>query len=95
MTEVIESFDISLLDRFTCLFDKDEDFSDEKWRKDAKNFIFWDYIGIKGDAKFQAARSAVCGTTAVIGFITKDMKHVWVASLGDSDAGESCVYGLD
>ncbi|KAF9034428.1 protein serine/threonine phosphatase 2C [Hymenopellis radicata] len=87
MTEVIESFDISLLDKFTVLFDKDEDFSDEKWHGDAaEGFIFHKHLGIKGDAKFHAARCAVTGTTAVIGFITKDRKHVWVASLGDSDA---------
>ncbi|KAF9034431.1 protein serine/threonine phosphatase 2C [Hymenopellis radicata] len=86
MTEVIESFDISLLDKFTVLFDKDEDFSDEKWHGDAaEGFIFHKHLGIKGDAKFHATRCAVTGTTAVIGFITKDRKHVWVASLGDSD----------
>ncbi len=34
------------------------------------------------------ARRAVSGTTAIIGFLTKDKEDLWVACLGDSEACE-------
>ncbi|KAJ4467026.1 hypothetical protein J3R30DRAFT_3309846 [Lentinula aciculospora] len=41
---------------------------------------------LKEHTKFQRARYAVVGTTALISFVDRAKENVWVASLGDSDA---------
>ncbi|KAF8901564.1 phosphatase 2C-like domain-containing protein [Mucidula mucida] len=83
MKTAIEEFDKSLLLNFTKLFDDGEDFSDKKW--DARSEIY-KVVGYQGDQTFTDARLAIVGSTALIAYIKSAKTHVWVASLGDSDA---------
>ncbi|KAK7039390.1 protein serine threonine phosphatase 2C [Favolaschia claudopus] len=86
MKETIEEFDKSLLTPITALFEPGEDFSDPRWL-DPADYIH-PVIGgyTKEEPQFKVGRRAVVGTTALIAYIDKDAKHLWVASLGDSDA---------
>ncbi len=85
MKTAIEEFDKSLLLNFTKLFDDGEDFSDKKW--DDRSEIY-KVVGYQGDQTFTDARLAIVGSTALIAYINRAKPHVWVASLGDSNAGE-------
>ncbi|KAJ6624121.1 phosphatase 2C-like domain-containing protein [Mycena sp. CBHHK59/15] len=84
ITQIFEDFDRSLILRVTKLFDPKEDWSGKHW-DDAGNIH--DVIGYGNhDPQFREARLAVVGTTVLIGIIDKEKKHIWVVSLGDSDA---------
>ncbi|KAE9392774.1 protein serine/threonine phosphatase 2C [Gymnopus androsaceus JB14] len=82
----IEDYDRSLLQRVVDEFpQKDQtDWSDPFWQDEREVFEVLGYN--KSDPKFQMARYAVVGTTALIAFIDKAKENIWVASLGDSDA---------
>ncbi|KAF9028062.1 protein serine/threonine phosphatase 2C [Hymenopellis radicata] len=84
MKTAIEEFDSSLLRNFTKLFDEGEDFSHEKWNDKSE---IYRVVGYRGDQTFTDARLAIVGSTALVAFINRARTHVWVASLGDSDAG--------
>lgn len=84
MKSEIKQFDDSLLENFTKLFAEGEDFSHEQWDDASELYAV---IGYRGDKTFEDSRLAVVGSTAVIAFINSARTHVWVASLGDSDAG--------
>lgn len=86
MKTEIQEFDNSLLRGFTDQFDENEDFSDEIWG--GTGGYVYGVIGYKGDPTFQMGRRAIVGSTALIGFVNRARTHVWVASLGDCDAGE-------
>ncbi|KAF9070006.1 phosphatase 2C-like domain-containing protein [Rhodocollybia butyracea] len=83
----IEDFDRSLLqDGVINEFpEKDQtDWSDPKWQNHDE---VWLVLGwLREHPKFQRARYAVAGTTALIAFIDNAKENIWVASLGDSDA---------
>ncbi|KAF9025098.1 protein serine/threonine phosphatase 2C [Hymenopellis radicata] len=83
MKTTIEEFDSSLLRNFTKLFDEGEDFSHEKWNDKSE---IYRVVGYRGDQTFTDARLAIVGSTALVAFINRARTHVWVASLGDSDA---------
>ncbi|KAJ6584286.1 phosphatase 2C-like domain-containing protein [Mycena sp. CBHHK59/15] len=84
ITQIFEDFDRSLILKVTQLFDPGEDWSGMHW-EDARNVH-----GVVGygnhHPQFREARLAVVGTTVLIGIIDKEKKHIWVVSLGDSDA---------
>lgn len=85
ITQVFEDFDRSLIMKVTELFAPGEDWLDERW-KDMDNVF--EVIGYgKQDPQFRDGRLAVIGATVLIGIIDKEKNHVWVMSLGDSDAG--------
>ncbi|KAF9029246.1 protein serine/threonine phosphatase 2C [Hymenopellis radicata] len=88
MKTAIENFDQSLLRNFTSLFER-EDFSGANWDDDRKGQGIYSVVGYKGEETFETVRRAVVGSTALIAFINKDRTKVWVASLGDSDAGKN------
>ncbi|KAF9068882.1 phosphatase 2C-like domain-containing protein [Rhodocollybia butyracea] len=83
----IEDYDRSLLeDGVINEFPEKEqtDWSDPMWRDHDE---VWLVLGwLREHPKFQRARYAVVGTTALVAFIDKAKENVWVASLGDSDA---------
>ncbi|KAF9064921.1 phosphatase 2C-like domain-containing protein [Rhodocollybia butyracea] len=83
----IEDYDRSLLqDGVINEFpQKDQtDWSDLKWQNQDE---VWLVLGwLREHPKFQRARYAVAGTTALIAFIDNAKENIWVASLGDSDA---------
>ncbi|KAF9007271.1 protein serine/threonine phosphatase 2C [Hymenopellis radicata] len=83
MKSEIKQFDDSLLENFTKLFAEGEDFSHEQWDDASELYAV---IGYRGSKTFEDSRLAVIGSTAVIAFINSARTHVWVASLGDSDA---------
>ena len=88
LTKGIEDFDASLIDAVYKLFPDGAatDWSDEYWKGP---FYVYERIGrSKEDERFRSVRRAVVGTTALVAFVDKDSKYVWVASLGDSEAGE-------
>ncbi|KAH7872128.1 phosphatase 2C-like domain-containing protein [Lentinula edodes] len=60
------------------------DWSDPFWEDEREVFSVLGWL--KEHPKFQRARYAVVGTTALIAFIDRAKENVWVASLGDSDA---------
>jgi pyruvate dehydrogenase phosphatase len=88
----IEDYDRSLLqDGVINEFpEKDQtDWSDPKWQNRDE---VWLVLGwLREHPKFQRARYAVAGTTALIAFIDNAKENIWVASLGDSDA---CLFFL-
>ncbi|KAF9068869.1 phosphatase 2C-like domain-containing protein [Rhodocollybia butyracea] len=92
----IEDYDRSLLyDGVINEFpQKDQtDWSDPVWHDQDE---IWLVLGwLREHPKFQRARYAVVGTTALVAFIDKAKENVWVASLGDSDAflGERSLDG--
>ncbi|KAF9009826.1 protein serine/threonine phosphatase 2C [Hymenopellis radicata] len=83
MKSEIKRFDDSLLEKFTKRFAKGEDFSDEKWNDPSELYAV---IGYRGSKTFDDSRLAIVGSTALIAFVNSARTHVWVASLGDSDA---------
>ena len=92
LVEGIEDFDKSLLQTITDLFPYKEntDWAADKWKDPGEvHEIVGYYIT---EERFKKSRRAVVGSTALIGFINKSKENVWVASLGDSDAGEQFVY---
>ncbi|KAJ6606691.1 phosphatase 2C-like domain-containing protein [Mycena sp. CBHHK59/15] len=84
ITQIVEDFDRSLILKVTTLFDPQEDWSGEHW-DDPRNIFAVIGYG-KHEPQFRDARLAVVGTTVLIGIIDKKKKHIWVVSLGDSDA---------
>ena len=86
MTQIFEAFDRSLISKVTQLFIGKPDLSDPLW--DDQGEVF-EVIGYgHQDPQFSAGRLATVGTTVLIGIIDKEKRHIWVVSLGDSDAGE-------
>ncbi|KAJ7230264.1 phosphatase 2C-like domain-containing protein, partial [Mycena pura] len=86
MRDTIVEFDRSLLAEVTRLFEPGEDFSNPRWLDRANEIhpVIGGYT--REEPQFKAGRRAVSGTTALIVYIEKGEKHLWVASLGDSDA---------
>jgi pyruvate dehydrogenase phosphatase len=85
IAQIFEDFDRSLILKVIQLFTPGEDWSDIHWT-DAGNVH--DVIGYgQQDSQFREGRLATVGTTVLIGIIDKEKKHIWVVSLGDSDAG--------
>ncbi|KAJ7731005.1 phosphatase 2C-like domain-containing protein [Mycena maculata] len=84
ISKIFEDFDQALLSEVTGLF---KDFKDKKWSEWSDSSEVHDVIG-RGpkDSQFRAGRRAVVGTTVLIGIIDNNKKHIWVVSLGDSDA---------
>ncbi|KAJ7608931.1 phosphatase 2C-like domain-containing protein [Mycena polygramma] len=84
ITKIFEDFDRALIAKVYQLFDPKEDWLGEHWL-DAGNVH--EVIGYgKQDPQFRDGRFATVGTTVLMGIIDKDKKHIWVISLGDSDA---------
>ncbi|KAJ6622037.1 phosphatase 2C-like domain-containing protein [Mycena sp. CBHHK59/15] len=84
ITQILEDFDRSLVLKVTELFTPGEDWSDMHWA-DPGNVH--DVVGYGNQhPQFREGRLAVVGTTVLIGIIDKEKKHIWVVSLGDSDA---------
>ncbi|KAL1698494.1 phosphatase 2C-like domain-containing protein [Schizophyllum commune] len=83
----IEDFDTSLLDDVLKHFPQgaDTDWDDPLWDDPAEVFEIIGYS--KDDPVFVAARRTIVGATALVGFIDKQKRNLWVASLGDSEAG--------
>ncbi|KAJ7154125.1 hypothetical protein C8R46DRAFT_1041872 [Mycena filopes] len=85
ITQIFREFDESLILKVTELFDPGEDWADEAWKD---NGNIYEVVGYsRQDPRFAAARLAVVGTTVLPGIIDKSKRHLWVVSLGDSDAG--------
>ena len=84
----IREFDASLIDEVYNLFPEgaQTDWDDGFW--DEPYWIF-DALGgrSKESEKFRTARRAVVGTTTLVAFIDQAKENIWVASLGDSEAG--------
>ncbi|KAJ7362261.1 hypothetical protein DFH08DRAFT_321263 [Mycena albidolilacea] len=87
MKDTIEEFDRSLLLPLLGLFDEGEDWSDPKWLNTETEV--YPRIGDpdKDDERYAAGMRATVGSTALIAFLDKQRKYLWVASLGDCDAG--------
>ncbi|KAJ7866043.1 phosphatase 2C-like domain-containing protein [Mycena olivaceomarginata] len=86
MKETIEEFDWSLLLPLLALFDEGEDWSDPKWlNTETEVYPRIGYLD-KDDERYAAGTRATVGSTALIAFLDKQRKHLWVASLGDCDA---------
>ncbi|KAF8828313.1 hypothetical protein HHX47_DHR4000530 [Lentinula edodes] len=69
------------------------DWSDPFWEDEREVFSVLGWL--KEHPKFQRARYAVVGTTALIAFIDRAKENVWVASLGDSDACQKREDGVN
>ena len=84
----IEDFDASLLDDVLKHFPQgvDTDWDDPLWDDPAEVFEIIGYSG--DDPVFVAARRTIVGATVLVGFIDKQKRNLWVASLGDSEAGK-------
>ncbi|KAJ7658280.1 phosphatase 2C-like domain-containing protein [Mycena polygramma] len=81
--QIFEDFDRVLVAKVYELFDS-EDWSGEHWQ-DAGNVH--EVIGYgKQDSQFRDGRLTIVGTTVLMGIIDKNNQHIWVVSLGDSDA---------
>ncbi|KAI5888299.1 protein serine/threonine phosphatase 2C [Schizophyllum commune H4-8] len=82
----IEDFDASLLDNVLKHFPQgaDTDWDDPLWDDPAEVFDIFGYS--REDPVFVAARRTIVGSTALVGFIDREKKNLWVASLGDSEA---------
>ncbi|KAF5344924.1 hypothetical protein D9758_011586 [Tetrapyrgos nigripes] len=82
----IEDFDRSLLQGFYDIWPKKDqtDWDDPLWLDPGEVFEVIGYSRV--NPKFQRARYAVVGSTALVVFIDKAKENVWVASLGDSEA---------
>jgi hypothetical protein len=83
------TFDESL----SRVFDKFPDREEGEWKPEEVHEI----LGPKDkesepDSVFGAMRRAVMGTTALVGYISKSKKDLWVASLGDSEACKISPY---
>jgi hypothetical protein len=88
MKNTIEEFDRSLLLPVLASFDQGEDWSDPKWLDTEKEI--YPRIGYRSkddDERYAAGIRATVGSTALIAFLDQLQKHLWVASLGDCDAG--------
>ena len=85
----IEDFDASLLDDVLKHFPQgaDTDWDDPLWDDPAEVFEIFGFS--REDPVFVAARRTIVGATALVGFIDREKKNLWVASLGDSEAGRS------
>ncbi|KAJ6584859.1 phosphatase 2C-like domain-containing protein [Mycena capillaripes] len=84
MKDTIEEFDRSLLLPVLSMFEEGEDWSDPKWLD--KNEVY-PRIGYPSrDERYDAGIRATVGSTALIAFLDRQRKHLWVASLGDCDA---------
>jgi pyruvate dehydrogenase phosphatase len=94
MKDTIEEFDRSLLLPLLALFDEGEDWSDPKWLNTETEV--YPRIGYpdKDDERYAAGTRATVGSTALIAFLDKQRKHLWVASLGDCDAGAHPSFSL-
>ncbi|KAJ7191917.1 phosphatase 2C-like domain-containing protein [Mycena pura] len=84
MAQIFEAFDQSLISKVTQLFIGKPDLSDPLWddRGEVHEVIGYGHQ----DPQFSAGRLATVGTTVLIGIIDKEKRHIWVVSLGDSDA---------
>ncbi|KAL1717039.1 phosphatase 2C-like domain-containing protein [Schizophyllum commune] len=82
----IEDFDASLLDDVLKHFPQgaDTDWDDPLWDDPAEVFEIIGYS--RDDPVFVAARRTIVGATVLVGFIDKQKRNLWVASLGDSEA---------
>ncbi|KAL1744585.1 phosphatase 2C-like domain-containing protein [Schizophyllum fasciatum] len=84
LVEGIKEFDASLLADLFSAFPECS-YSDEFWgNEDEGTFEVVGYS--KRDERALAARRCLVGSTALVGFIDKAKKNIWVASLGDSEA---------
>ncbi|KAJ6524250.1 phosphatase 2C-like domain-containing protein [Mycena vulgaris] len=84
ISQIFEDFDQSLLLKVTRLFKPEEDWSGEEWMERRKVF---DVVGYGQQyPRFRRGRRAIVGTTVLVEIIDKEKKHIWVVSLGDSDA---------
>ena len=85
----IEDFDASLLHDFLKHFPQgaDTNWDDPLWDDPAEVFEIFGFS--REDPVFVAARRTIVGATALVGFIDREKKNLWVASLGDSEAGKS------
>ncbi|KAJ6524248.1 phosphatase 2C-like domain-containing protein [Mycena vulgaris] len=84
ISQIFEDFDQSLLLKVTRLFKPGEDWSGEEWTDRGNVHEFVGYG--QQHRRFRRGRRAIVGTTVLIGIIDKEKKHIWVVSLGDSDA---------
>ncbi|KAL1744580.1 phosphatase 2C-like domain-containing protein [Schizophyllum fasciatum] len=92
--EGIEEFDASLLDDVLKHFPQgpDTDWDDPLW--DDRGEVY-EIIGYgKEDPIFCAVRRTIVGSTVIVAFVDKAKRNVWVASLGDSEAGALLVVFL-
>ncbi|KAF9063667.1 phosphatase 2C-like domain-containing protein [Rhodocollybia butyracea] len=87
LVEGIKDFDASLLQNLLSHFpgvDKPEWWLEPRWDDRAEMYKCIGYSN--EDSRFREARRAVVGSTLLIAFVDEGRKHVWVASLGDSEA---------
>ncbi|KAI5888300.1 protein serine/threonine phosphatase 2C [Schizophyllum commune H4-8] len=82
----IEDFDASLLHDFLKHFPQgaDTNWDDPLWDDSSEVFEIIGYT--RDDPIFMAGRRTIVGSTALVCFVDKDKKNLWVASLGDSEA---------
>ncbi|KAL1744584.1 phosphatase 2C-like domain-containing protein [Schizophyllum fasciatum] len=82
----IQDFDRALIEEVYKLFPEGEetDWTDEYW--DDEYYIYETIGRGKEDERFRTVRRATTGTAALVAFIDKAKKNIWVASLGDSEA---------
>ncbi|KAL1744581.1 phosphatase 2C-like domain-containing protein [Schizophyllum fasciatum] len=82
----IEEFDASLLNDVLKHFPQgaDTDWNDPFWDDSGEVYEVIGYS--KEDPVFCAARRTIVGATALVAFIDRAKRNVWVASLGDSEA---------
>ncbi|KAF7332439.1 PPM-type phosphatase domain-containing protein [Mycena kentingensis (nom. inval.)] len=78
---LFEDFDSFLIDRVRGFFEKDADWLDEKW-----NNTEHVYNAMNGRNDRRDGRTAIVGTTALVGIINKAKTAIWIISLGDSYA---------
>lgn len=82
MTQVFVDFDAGVLHDLTKIFDEKP--SSEWTTEEIHHKIFWDEP--EASTNKEAVRRAVFGSTALVGFIAKGGKDLWVASAGDREA---------
>ncbi|KAF7350268.1 Protein serine threonine phosphatase 2C [Mycena venus] len=85
MRDTIQDFDRSLLLPVLALFDENENWSDPKWL-DTEREVYPRIGCTSKDERYKAGIRATVGSTALIAFLDRQRKHLWVASLGDCDA---------
>ena len=92
LSKGIQDFDTALINAVYNLFPEG---AETKWEDEHWDDAYYVYEAIgrdRDDERYRKARLANVGTTALIAFIERPKENIWVASLGDSEAGTSIAF---